>query len=382
MHFKTMSPALPAGYQKTYLSREMSRVYAMDNPVGDPFGGPAYGEKNGPAVAIALPVLGMAGSYAAFAAATTTLGAVMAGAAFAGSALSLAGTVSGNTKLSKIGSVLSIAGGLGMGADALLQGGNFTFSGGQASGAPEWLQSTQSSLGMTPATTPVAPADAVKAEVATGSTADLTGPSASYAGGNINAGPGSAASGINTPGGMTSPLNAAPGSQVDMFGTASGAPFDSFGNPLGNTAVSDISLNSIPGSTATGAGAGAGAGEAAKGFGGQFLSFAKDNPLVTMMGFQAVGGLSDWLSGKTDAEIDALDAQTRAMQAQGGLADARTLQIQEQIALEKQRRANLNAGYSQVNAGISVNPVSIPMPWAQNQQPPAGLIAGNMPPRG
>ena len=102
-----------------------------------------------------------------------------------------------------------------------------------------------------------------------------------------------------------------------------------------------------------------------------------------MMGFQAVGGLSDWLSGKTDAEIDALEAQTRAMQAQGGLADARTVQIQEQLALEKQRRANLNAGYSQVNAGINVNPnVSIPLPWTQQQPPPAGLIAGNMPPRG
>lgn len=370
MHFKTMSPALPAGYQKTYLSREMSRVYAMDNPMGDPFGGPAYGEKNGPAVALALPVLGMAGSYAAFAAATTTLGAVMAGAAFAGSALSLAGTVSGNTKLSKIGSVLSIAGGLGMGADALLQGGNFTFSGGQASGAPEWLQSTQSSLGMTPATTPVAPADAVKAEVATGSTADLTSPSASYAGGNINAGPGSAAPGVNTPGGMTSPLNAAPGSQVSSSNVISGGSVDAFGNPLGNTTgVSDISLNSVPGNITKGAG------EAAKGFGGQFLSFAKDNPLVTMMGFQAVGGLSDWMSGKTDAEIDALQAQI-------GYADARAMQIQEEIAKEKQRRANLNAGYSQVNAGISVNPVSIPMPWAQNQQPQSGLIAGNMPPRG
>jgi hypothetical protein len=34
----------------TVLRREMSRVWAMDNPVGDPFGGAAYGEYNSPVV--------------------------------------------------------------------------------------------------------------------------------------------------------------------------------------------------------------------------------------------------------------------------------------------------------------------------------------------
>lgn len=36
--------------QRTVLCRAMSRAYGMDNPIGDPFGGPAYGEFNSPVV--------------------------------------------------------------------------------------------------------------------------------------------------------------------------------------------------------------------------------------------------------------------------------------------------------------------------------------------
>lgn len=37
---------------KIYLSRAQSRVLAMDQPIGDPYGGPAYGEKNDPVSAM------------------------------------------------------------------------------------------------------------------------------------------------------------------------------------------------------------------------------------------------------------------------------------------------------------------------------------------
>lgn len=37
---------------KHYLTRAQNRAYAMDNPIGDPFGGAAYGEKNDPISAI------------------------------------------------------------------------------------------------------------------------------------------------------------------------------------------------------------------------------------------------------------------------------------------------------------------------------------------
>ena len=38
--------------QRTVLTRAMSRIYAMDNPIGNPFGGPAYGEYNSAVVEI------------------------------------------------------------------------------------------------------------------------------------------------------------------------------------------------------------------------------------------------------------------------------------------------------------------------------------------
>lgn len=37
--------------RKHYLTRAQNRAYALDNPIGDPFGGAAYGEKNDPTTA-------------------------------------------------------------------------------------------------------------------------------------------------------------------------------------------------------------------------------------------------------------------------------------------------------------------------------------------
>ena len=64
---------------------------------------------------------------------------------------------------------------------------------------------------------------------------------------------------------------------------------------------------------------------------------------------QTAAPIAEYLSGKTDAEIAALEAQT-------GYADTRALQMQEEIAKEKRRRENLSQGYAQVNTGINVNP--------------------------
>jgi hypothetical protein len=41
-------------FRKQYLSRAESKVWGMDAPIGDPFGGAAYGEKNDPVTAIAV----------------------------------------------------------------------------------------------------------------------------------------------------------------------------------------------------------------------------------------------------------------------------------------------------------------------------------------
>ena len=52
-------------FRKQYLSRAESKVWGMDAPIGDPFGGSAYGEKNDPATAIiGAAGIGAAGSIA------------------------------------------------------------------------------------------------------------------------------------------------------------------------------------------------------------------------------------------------------------------------------------------------------------------------------
>ena len=55
-------------FEKTYLSRAMTRAMSLDHPIGDPTGGPAYGERRDPVSA----VLAVAGMWEA--------GAVIAGA--------------------------------------------------------------------------------------------------------------------------------------------------------------------------------------------------------------------------------------------------------------------------------------------------------------
>lgn len=354
-------------HNKLYLSLAESRRAARDEPIGDPFGGPAFGKRELPAV---LAIGGMFAAGSAFAAATTTLGAIMAGMSFAGSALSLVGTISGNAKLSKIGGMLGLAGGLGMGADALFSGGNFTFSGGDMAKAPEWLGGARDALGMTPTAVPGVQTPVVDG-VAQSFPVDMGGPATAEIlppGGSLNA-PGAAAQPLNAPGGGVSPLNASP---TDFsLAPPSGGPGLKIGPGTGtNLSSAGRAAPGFMDSLKAG-----NYGDAAMAAGSNMMDLAKNNPGAAMMMGNAVSGVADWLSGKTDAEIAALEAQT-------GFADARALQIQEEIAREKRRRANLNASYNNVRQGVSVNPnASIPQPWAPQIQAP-GLIAGAMPPGG
>mgnify|MGYP000282333485 CR=1 FL=1 len=107
---------IAAPFEKTYLSRAQSRIWSMDNPVGDPFGGPAYGLKEEPVSMIAAIVAIGVGASTVAAATTLTLAAVMGGLMIAGGAASLIGTVSGNKKLAMIGGIVAGVGGLGLGA--------------------------------------------------------------------------------------------------------------------------------------------------------------------------------------------------------------------------------------------------------------------------
>jgi hypothetical protein len=99
----------------------------MDNPVGDPFGGPAYGERAMPVVAVVAAGMGIATGVGMVAAAgglaAMSIGsAIVAGSLIAGGALTIVGTVTGNQKLTKIGGTLSLIGGVGAMAQGAIQG--------------------------------------------------------------------------------------------------------------------------------------------------------------------------------------------------------------------------------------------------------------------
>jgi len=87
---------------------------------------------------------------------------------------------------------------------------------------------------------------------------------------------------------------------------------------------------------------------------------------------QAVGGAADYLSGKTDAEIEAMKAQT-------GYSSAKALEVQAALDKEKIRRANMATRYAGNTPQLSVRPNAGVAPVWQPQAPvpqPTGLIAG------
>lgn len=110
------------GYRKTYLSLAVSRALAAEYPVGDPHGGPAYGERNAPAIA-------------AVAAVVSNFSVV----SMIGAALSVVGMVTGNETLTKIGGIVGLAGGV----FSMAQNGVF------GAGAQEWAQGVSESFGQT-----------------------------------------------------------------------------------------------------------------------------------------------------------------------------------------------------------------------------------------
>ena len=310
---------------KIYLSRSISRTLSADHPVGDPTGGAAYGEKNDPVSAI-LSVAAMGASYAPMMA-----GGIMAGVTFAGAAVSLVGNITGNKTLSKIGMVAGVVGGLGqMGAFGEgIQGAKFGDS----------FRSTvdTSAIPPGPSKSPLSQSQAQSSNnvAAGGNFADEVATQTKITEANMAARGGS----VSGSAGMAAPPKASPGYTGGSSYTSSA--YNQSLSPTG-TAYADVGLKSAtePGFFSQ---AWEGTKELASGL----------NPITNPYGAMAVGQIAapiaDYLSGKTDAEIAALEAQT-------GYADTRALQMQEEIAKEKRRRENLSQGYAQVNTGINVNP--------------------------
>jgi len=111
---------------KNTLSLSVSRQLAGDFPVGDPFGGAAYGERNMPFIiapafaAVGTAVAAGAGAMAVAGAVVTAVGAV---ATVAGIGMTVVGAITGNESLMKIGGYVGLAGGVaglaGMGVSAM-----------------------------------------------------------------------------------------------------------------------------------------------------------------------------------------------------------------------------------------------------------------------
>lgn len=362
---------------KIYFSRSISRTMSADHPVGDPTGGAAYGEKNDPVSAV-LSLATMAGTYGAATAAGMGIGATFSamtiaqGITFAGAALSLVGNITGNKTLSKIGMVAGIAGGLG-------QMGAFGETAKNARWGDSFSSTTQGpSFSGNQAPGNVAAKDlAEDVTVASSTTGNVPSNVTNATGSNAAYGAASRVPPANTAVDFADDTAA-----FKQVADAGGQPlkidngWQYYTNKVGDSVAIDPSGKYfLNGEQVTGAAGGKFgvsdyanmAWQGTKDFGAGVLNFAKDNPYGALAIGQVAQPIADYLSGKTDAEIDALEAQT-------GYADANALRIQEEIAKEKRRRENLNAGYGQVNTGITVNPAVIAQ--AQN----GGLIAGAMQP--
>ena len=326
---------------KIYFSRSISRTMSADHPVGDPTGGAAYGEKNDPVSAV-LSIATMAGTYASIGTTIT----LMQGITMAGAALSLVGNITGNKTLSKIGMVAGIAGGLGqMGAFGETAKGatwGSTFGG---SSAPPVAPGTVAPLKGTPTNTTTV-AGTPNNVAAYGQTTAAN--AAPMAGGAPGVPPQA-----NIPG---SPTSVAPIANTSATTATTAA-----------TAPTSLLDKTVSGTMEMGKDIYAGLKSAGTGV----LDFTKTYPEGAMMIGQTAAPIAEYLSGKTDAEIAELESRTRANEATAGYTDERTQQLKDEIAKEKMRRANLNAGYGQVNTGITVNPNA-----SMAQQ---GLIAQQMP---
>lgn len=347
--------------KKFYLTRTQTRAMSLDHPIGDPTGGAAYGEKRDP-LSAAISIFSMYTSGAAIAANGLTL---LSGLQFVGSALSLVGNITGNKTLSQIGMVAGLAGGIGSVAskfglfdsaaldsavglgkgeitDAMLQDRNYRgpetpLGGGTPAGVGADINSVAKSF--VEEGGGGGGADALADSRNLSSAGDVLEPATALATAAPAAAP---ATGLMPP------------TDYSLSGTRAGLKPPALGLPAAQPNALDLFKQGKYGDAAAAAGSGA-------------MDLLKTSPTGAYVAAKAVGGLADWLGGRSEAELEQIKANT-------GYANAKALEVQASVDREKMRRANLNAGYGSVNAGFKINPNAVVA------QPP-GLVAGAMQPR-
>ncbi len=373
-------------HQKTYLSREMTRAMAFEHPIGDPHGGAAFGERNDPISAI-LSIGTLFSTGGAVLAGTATL---MQGLMFAGSALSLVGNLTGNSKLSKIGMFVGLAGGVGALAESAgmfssgTLGETFGYGSGAGTGAPG------AALQGTPTATPDVQVNPIEMRnpiqgadlpgIDAGPLSASANPIAPEGGFSVkdalysSAAPGGAAP-VAAPAGAATSLNASP---IEVMpGNTGPAPVDAAAaGPVNATAAGPTPAASVnPTDARLVAGtqqtpSALSGWDKVKNFGSGVMDFAKSNPGAAYAMGGAISGAMDWVSGKTKAQID-------AMEASGELSRAQADQIRYRIEQEERRRKQMNDNYKNVRTNIQVDPNTF-------QVSTPGLVSGAMqqPPRG
>lgn len=384
-------------HQKIYLSRAMTRAMALEHPIGDPHGGPAYGERNEPVSAI-IAVGTMFATGGAMMA-----GSLMAGLAFAGAAISLVGNISGNSTLSKIGMVAGLVGGAGMagmfGEAAAGATWGSAFGGAEAAGA-----AAGGAPGAALAQTPTAdlavmqdfPAAGLESAAGAAPVPTAEGlinsaistpvnvntlpvetplgplnrgmsptPDIGYAMGGADAAPAA----LGAPNAPMAPTAAAPTAPTASAAAAPTAP-------VAPVAGGDqVMMGMLEGGTTPGvmtppAGAAPAAAQTAgnslwqgvKDAGGSLLKLAKDSPAAALMLGQVATSAGDYLSGKTQAQID-------QMVASGELSKAQADKIRYEMELNEKRRRQLNSNQG-VPLTMQINPTGAQF-GSQN-----GLISG------
>lgn len=395
----------PPSMRKTHLSLSMSRALAAEFPMGDPFGGPAYGERNAPVIAVAAAI----GSISAGAAAIAAGSMLVGGAMIAGGVLSIAGTVSGNSKLSKIGGLLSLAGGIGgYMTDAWATTASSVAEGAQLAGGAEGAAGAATA----------APAEALaytpQADyqnlISQGVGADQAAMISGYTPGGAELAGGGAQAFPVAPQPTITPMDLPPLDQSAMANVGMGGPMPpggpaaapvsdmGFGSaapnlgappvpaPTGDGLISGAmpqtppavpaaapaaaptagaidpafsartatGLPAVPGdagATAPGFFDSLKAGEyvnAAKAAGTGVMDLAKSNPGAALMLGQAAGGVADALSGKTGAQIDQAEAAA-------AYYDAKAAEARKALEEQEARRRRLNEGFLTVNATVPGN---------------------------
>lgn len=401
----------------TYVSRAVQKAYGTEHPIGDPFGGAAYGELNGggsvgKVLGSVLPMV--AGAVMMLTPAAPMGAMLLGGAMFAGGALNGIGQLTGNQDLQKIGGITSaVAGVASMGyglytnwdsitgavGGFLEEGAAVSTEAGAVGGAIDAgagggaalntvnapsVASTLASESSTLAPTVSGAFDtnAFAGELAnqinTASSTPLnmsTGNMLASAQGTVDAG-GAAANAINNtnaltsiPGvgapsvlgeGMSVPGTLAqslPGATIgaaDAFGTASaftGTPAALPGSAasFGSTGAATVDTSgSLASSLMSG-------GEQSTGLLSSVGNFLNKYPGPAMMGLQAVSGMAEGASPKSQAEGEYLQAMTALKQAEANYINSG--RSQEALAefnraknYEEEKRAAYNASITAMSA--------------------------------